>query len=196
MKNIIKKTYTFAGLFLLLFLSLTLVSCHRDDDETDDLPQEELSDILLVVEDLNDGTSKSYDYQINGSSIPKIVLTDGHTYEVEAKFLNGEEDATEEIREAKDEHFLTYNFPNSDIVLAREDDASTTRADGSKVGVKTKWIVNKAVNNTSADAQLILTLYHESVSVSEESQNSGNGTVYGIQSGGETDAQAQYNLSN
>ncbi|MDQ1097367.1 MULTISPECIES: hypothetical protein [Chryseobacterium] len=195
MKNTFKNTAFILGLLAIVF-SLGLVSCNRSDDEADDLPQEELSDVLLKVTDDGTGASVVYDYQVNSTSNPNVKLTDGHTYSVEVIFKNGDEDATQEIRDAKDEHFLVYNFPNSDITLTRTDDASSTRADGKHVGLKTKWVVNKAIKNASAQSQLILTLFHEPVTVSEASSVSGNGVVYGSHTGGETDAQATYNIIN
>ncbi|WP_294211260.1 hypothetical protein [uncultured Chryseobacterium sp.] len=195
MKNTFKNTAFILGL-LAIVLSLGLVSCNRSDDESDDLPQEELSDVLLKVTDDATGIPVVYDYQVNSTSNPNVKLTDGHTYSVEVIFKNGDEDATQEIRDAKDEHFLVYNFPNSDITLTRTDDASSTRADGKHVGLKTKWVVNKAVKNASAQSQLILTLFHEPVTVSEASSVSGNGVIYGSHTGGETDAQATYNIIN
>jgi len=195
MKNIFKNTTLILGLLMIAF-SLSLTSCNRSDDEKDDLPQEELSDVLLKVTDAATQTTVTYDYQVNSTTNPNVKLVDGHTYNVEVIFKNGDEDATDEIRTAKDEHFLVYNFPNSDIVMTRTDDASSTRADGKHVGLKTKWVVNTAVKNAAATSQLVLTLYHEPVSVSEASAVSGNGVVYGIQTGGETDAQALYNIIN
>ncbi|MFP3597719.1 hypothetical protein [Chryseobacterium sp. SIMBA_029] len=195
MKNIFKNTTLIIGLLMIAF-SLSLTSCNRSDDEKDDLPQEELSDVLLKVTDAATQATITYDYQVNSTTNPNVKLVDGHTYNVEVIFKNGDEDATEEIRTAKDEHFLVYNFPNSDIVMTRTDDASSTRADSKHVGLKTKWVVNTAVRNAAATSQLVLTLYHEPVSVSEASAVSGNGVVYGIQSGGETDAQALYNIIN
>ena len=195
MKNIFKNTTLIVALLIIAF-SLSLTSCNRSDDEKDDLPQEELSDVLLKVTDAATQATVTYDYQVNSTTNPNVKLADGHTYNVVVIFKNGDEDATEEIRTAKDEHFLVYNFPNSDIVMTRTDDASSTRADGKHVGLKTKWVVNTAVKNAAATSQLVLTLYHEPVSVSEASAVSGNGVVYGIQSGGETDAQALYNIIN
>jgi hypothetical protein len=195
MKNIFKNTALILGLLMIAF-SLSLTSCNRSDDESDDLPQEELSNILLKITDESTGVPVIYNYQVNSTTNPNIVLIDGHTYSTEVIFKNGDEDATQEIKDAKDEHFLVYNFPNSDITLTRTDDAASTRADGNHVGLKTKWVVTKAVKNTSATSQLVLTLYHEPATVSENSQVSGNGVVYGTQSGGETDAQANYNISN
>ncbi|KQT23970.1 hypothetical protein ASG22_08070 [Chryseobacterium sp. Leaf405] len=195
MKNIFKNTTLILGL-LFLAASISLTSCNRSDDEADDLPQEELSDVLLRVTDEATGTSVVYDYQVNSSTNPNVKLIDGHTYNVQVIFKNGDEDATQEIKDAVDEHFLVYNFPNSDITLTRTDDPEFVRADGNHVGVKTKWVVNKAVKNASAPAQLVLTLYHEPVTVSEASAVSGNGVVYGTHTGGETDAQANYNIIN
>lgn len=193
MKNIFKNTTLIAGL-LFLSASLSLTSCNRSDDEADDLPQEELSDVLLKVTDASTGTSVVYDYQVNSTSNPNVKLVDGHTYNVEVIFKNGDEDATQEIKEAVNEHFLVYNFPNSDITLTRTDDPGFVRGDGNHVGIKTKWVVNTAIKNTSAPAQLVLTLYHEPVTVSEASSVSGNGVIYGTHTGGETDAQATYNI--
>jgi len=195
MKNIFKNTTLILGL-LFLAVSLSLTSCNRSDDEADDLPQEELSDVLLRVTDEATGVPVVYDYQVNSTTNPNVKLIDGHTYDVQVIFKNGDEDATEEIKDAVDEHFLVYNFPNSDITLTRTDDPEFIRADGNHVGIKTKWVVNKAVKNTSASAQLVLTLYHEPVTVSEASSVSGNGIVYGTHTGGETDAQANYNIIN
>lgn len=195
MKNIFKNTTLIAGL-LLLSASFSITSCNRSDDEADDLPQEELSDVLLKVTDASTGTSVVYDYQVNSTTNPNVKLIDGHTYNVQVIFKNGDEDATEEIKKAVDEHFLVYNFPNSDITLTRTDDPEFVRADNNHVGVKTKWVVNKAVKNASAPAQLVLTLFHEPVTVSEASSVSGNGVVYGAHTGGETDAQANYNITN
>ncbi|MEY8759885.1 hypothetical protein [Chryseobacterium tongliaoense] len=189
-KNIIR-------LLAVLFITFSIVSCQRDNSaEEDDIPQEELTNIVLLVKDVAANTTTPYNYSIGAGGAQSIKLEDGKTYEVEAQFKNGNEDATGEIRDAKDEHFLIYNFPNSDIVLTRTDDASSTRADGKRVGLKTTWVVNKAIKNASATSQLIFTLYHEPATVSEASAVSGNGVVYGTQTGGETDAQANYTIIN
>ncbi len=192
-KNIIK-------LLAVLFIAITVVSCQRDGSAAeDDLPQEDLTNIILKVRDISPGSTAAaiaYNYSMGAGGAQAIQLQDGKTYEVIAEFKNGNEDATQEIRDAKDEHFLVFNFPNSDIVLTRTDDASSTRADGKRVGLKTEWVVNKAKKNLAATSQLIFTLYHEPATVSEESEVSGNGIIYGKQTGGETDAQANYNITN
>ncbi|WP_343642886.1 hypothetical protein [Chryseobacterium sp.] len=195
MKNIFKNTTFILGL-LFLAVSLSLTSCNRSDDEADDLPQEELSDVLLRVTDEATGVPVVYDYQVNSTTNPNVKLINGHTYNVEVIFKNGDEDTTQEIKEAKNAHFLVYNFPNSDITLTRTDDESSKRDDGNRVGLKTKWVVNTAVKNASAPSQLVLTLFHEPVTVSEASAVSGNGVIYGTHTGGETDAEANYNIVN
>ncbi|MFP7655975.1 MULTISPECIES: hypothetical protein [Chryseobacterium] len=189
-KNIIK-------LIGILFIAVSIVSCQRDNSaEEDDLPQEDLTNIILLVKDVATQVTVPYNYSVGAGGAQSIKLENGKTYEVEVQFKNGNEDATQEIKDAKDEHFLVYNFPNSDLTLTRTDDASSTRGDGKHVGLKTKWVVTKAVKNASAQSQLILTLYHEPATVSEASSVSGNGIVYGAQTGGETDAQATYTITN
>lgn len=189
-KNIIK-------LLAVLFIAISVISCQRDGSAAeDDLPQEDLTNIILNVKDVAAGTTQTYNYSMGAGGAQAIQLTDGKTYEVSAEFKNGNEDATQEIKDAKDEHFLIFNFPNSDITLTRTDDASSTRADGKRVGLKTQWVVTKAVKNPSVTSQLIFTLYHEPASVTEDAQVSGNGVVYGTQTGGETDAQANYTITN
>lgn len=184
-------------LLAVLFIAVTVVSCQRDGSAAeDDLPQEDLTNILLLVtEDIPGATTKTYNYSMGAGGNPTIQVQNGKTYNVEVQFKNGNEDATQEIKDAKEEHFLVYNFPNSNITLTRTDDSSSTY-NGIHVGLKTKWVVNKAINNASSASQLILTLYHEPASVTEASTVSGSGVTYGTHVGGETDAQANYNITN
>lgn len=184
----------FIKISFLILTIFTLTACNRDDEFSDDLPQEELSNALLIVKDNADGTTASYNFQVNGSSTPTIKLINGHSYTVEIALKNGAEDVTQEIKDAKDEHFFVYDFPNSDIELTRLDPASSTRADGVKVGLITNWKVNTA--SKSAGAQVVLTLFHEAVSVTEDRVVNGNGFVFGTHVGGETDLKANYNISN
>lgn len=180
--------------FFFLVMMMASTACNREGELEDDFPQEDVSNALLLIKDLADGSSAVYNFQINGSNLPNIKLKDGHEYLVQISLKNGAEDVTDEIKDAKDEHFFTFDFPNSDIVLSREDDASSTRADGHKVGLITKWKVNTAVK--SGTAQVVVTLFHESLSVSEQAQPSGNGSVFGTSVGGETDLKVNYLISN
>lgn len=173
----------------VLFLIFNVISCQRDEDVTkDDLPQEELTKITLNVKDLETKEEIPYNYII-GSGAPVIKLKDGKSYEVTTTFWNGTEDVTQEIRDAKDEHFLIFDFPKSTINLTREDTSVSTGKLG-KVGLITKWDVVKVVNQSSP--LLKLTLMHEPASASEAQQ----GTAWGSVTGGETDAEATFGLSN
>ncbi len=175
---------------VLLLIAIISVSCSRADEDDDVLTQEDISNIILVVKEEVSGTSATYNYVLNSATNPTIKLTDGKTYLVSAFFKNGNEDETESIKSAKDEHFLLYQFQGSTINLTRQDDDSSTRSDGNKVGLLTKWEVQKAVN--SPDPKLILTLIHDANSVSETQ----NGTTFGSVEGGETDAMATFGISN
>lgn len=175
---------------LILLISVLFISCNRADEDEDVLSQEDISNIILNVKDDLTGITTTYNYTINSAANPEIKLTDGRSYSVDAVFLNGNEDETQSIIEAKDEHFLIFNFQNSNVVLERTDDASSTRSDGKRVGLSTKWQVNKAKNGTNP--QLILTLIHDPFTTSEAR----NGNVFGSVEGGETDAMATYSITN
>ena len=177
----------------LLFLFFINTSCHRADEDEDVLSQEDISNIILSVTD-DSGKTVDYDYSLNSIENPIIRLENGKTYQVKAKFLNGNEDETESIIKAKNEHFLIYNFIDSEIKIERESadhpENDDVREDGNRVGLYTKWTVAKAENEKSAE--LILTLIHAANSVSEAQ----NGTAWGSTIGGETDAEAVFGLSN
>lgn len=189
--NKLFKTKNIIKLLAILLITFAVFSCQRNDStEEDDLPQEELTNIILLVkEDIPGATTIEYDYSIGAGGIPTIPLTDGKSYTVEAKFRNGNEDATGEIIEARDEHFLIFDFPKSNISVTRLD-GNDLRADGKRVGLKTKWMVVKAVNGTSPF--LKLDLIHAPQNVNDAQ----SGTAWGSVVGGETDAEATYNLSN
>ncbi|MDH6250794.1 hypothetical protein M2347_000521 [Chryseobacterium sp. H1D6B] len=182
-KNIIK-------LLAVLFITITVVSCQRDGSaEEDDIPQEELTNIVLAVTDIASGTTADYNYSIGAGGQPTIILQDGKSYSVTAKFKNGNEDVTQEIIDAKNEHFLIFDFPKSTINITRQD-GNDLRNDGKRVGLKTTWNVVKVVNG--AAPFLKLDLIHAPQSVNDAQ----NGTAWGSVVGGETDAEATFNLSN
>lgn len=174
----------------LLLLSIILMNCSRADEDDDVLSQEDISNIILNVK--NDATeiSQTYNYTLNSATNPRIKLEDGATYTVNAIFKNGDEDETESIKSAKDEHFLIFDFQGSLLNLTRHDDVSSTRSDGKRVGLITKWKVIKAKNSPSS--QLTLTLIHDATSVSEAQ----TGTAFGSVAGGETDAKATFTITN
>ncbi|MBB6372423.1 hypothetical protein [Chryseobacterium shigense] len=188
--NKLFNTKNIISLLAVLFITITVISCQRDGSaEEDDLPQEELTNIVLLVTEDGTSNTKTYDYSIGAGGIPTIPLTDGKSYTVEAKFRNGNEDATGEIIDAKNEHFLIFDFPKSNINITRLD-GNDLRNDGKRVGLRTKWDVVKAVDG--AAPFLKLTLIHSPESVNDAK----SGTAWGSVTGGETDAEATYNLSN
>ena len=177
--------------FVLLFtFGFLLMSCSRADEDFDVLTQEDISNIILVVTDDATGISIPYNYTANSTNNPLIKLTDGKTYTVSALFKNGNEDETESIISAKDEHFLIFNFQGAQIKLTRLDSENSTRSDGQKLGLLTKWEVQKAIN--SPGPKLELTLIHDANSVTETQ----NGNIFGTAEGGEKDAVATYDLTN
>lgn len=178
-----------ASIIVVVLISLSVLSCQRDQDvAADDLPQEELTNIILNVKDIATGSSQSYNYII-GSASPVIALADGKSYEVTTVFRNGTKDVTKEIKDAKDEHFLIYDFPKSTVNVTRLDTDASTGALG-KVGLITKWDVVKVEKSSSPI--LKLTLMHEPASANEAQ----NGTAWGSVVGGETDSEAIFGLSN
>lgn len=174
-------------LIQIFILLLAFVSCNRSDFEADDFPQEEITNVILNVKDLSTNVTKSYNYAVGGT-LPNVLLNDGKTYEVGIVFLNGNNSINQAIVNAKDEHFLVFNFPNSEVELTRND--TEIRTDGNKVGIKTTWKVNNAVK-TGFNAKVIVTLIHDAVSVSEAQ----NGTAWGSVNGGETDAEAEFTIT-
>ncbi|MEC5158647.1 hypothetical protein [Chryseobacterium sp. MP_3.2] len=188
MKNLFHNKTIFT-LLTALILCLTILSCQRDDAAEDDIPQEELTNIVLNVKNLSTQEITSYNYSVGAGSAPVVKLVNGVSYEVRTTFLNGSEDVTQEIKDAKDEHFLIFDFPRSQVNLTRLDTAESTGTNG-KVGLITKWEVIKVVNSPSP--LLKVTLIHEPATASE----SQNGTAWGSVTGGETDAEATFQLSN
>ncbi|MBW8361112.1 MAG: hypothetical protein K0M56_02860 [Kaistella sp.] len=174
-------------LLLILFAVLS-VSCARADENEDVLSQEDISNIILKVKDDATGITTTYNYTVNSVTLPEIKLTNGKTYTVETVFKNGNEDVTQEIISALDEHFFIFAFQGAQINLTRMDDVS--RADGNRVGFKTKWEVIKAVD--SAAPVLEFTVIHDAASVNENR----NGFTFGTVVGGETDAMAVFGLNN
>ena len=175
---------------LIVIAATIFIQCSRADENDDVLSQEDISNILLNVKDDATGVTETYNYTVNSVTNPTIKLVDGRSYTVNVVFKNGNEDETESIISAKDEHFLIYSFQGAQINLTRQDTSRSTRTDGKKIGLITKWNVIKTKNLSSP--QLVLTLVHDAASVNEAQ----NGTTFGSVEGGETDAMATFGLSN
>ena len=83
---------------LVIFFSITSVSCSRADEDEDVISQEDISNIILNIKDDVTGIVKTYNYTVNAATNPLIKLEDGKIYSVEAIFKNGNEDETESIK--------------------------------------------------------------------------------------------------
>ena len=172
----------------LLALGVTVSSCRKDDEEHDSNPQEEISNIVLKVTNDANGAVKTYNYSANSSTMPSISLANGQTYTVETSFMNGTQDVTAEIRNEKDAHFIIFDMYQNNISLQRLD--QEVRQDGKRVGLKTKWNVQSVA--AAPGNRISVKLIHAATAVNEDK----TGTAWGSTTGGETDAQANYQTSN
>ncbi|NAW51419.1 hypothetical protein GNY06_08510 [Elizabethkingia argentiflava] len=186
MKNIFR---IFNISVLMAVLSLSFIACNRSSADEDDHDEEQITNIVLKLTDTADRTTAEYNTKVNSKTFPNIKLKNGHTYDVTTHFFHEGKDVTSQIVAAKDEHFLVYNFPKTDLVLSRTDEANSTRKDGAKVGLKTTWKVNKT-KTEEGGASLILTLFHEPAKVSEDKDK----TAWGKVTGGHEDATGMYNI--
>ncbi|SFI57392.1 hypothetical protein SAMN05421638_0063 [Kaistella treverensis] len=184
-----KRLIILRNFLIFCLFSGIFFSCSRADEDEDVLSQEDISNIILNVKDDATGITKTYNYTVNSPANPVINLENGKIYTVSTIFLNGNEDETQSIIEAKDEHFLLFNFQNSEVDLTRIDEESSVRSDRIRVGLTSKWEVTDAVRGSNP--QLVLTLIHDATSVNEEK----NGSVFGSAVGGETDAMATFTIS-
>ncbi len=176
-------------IFFTLIL-ITFVSCSRADENDDVLSQEDISNIILHVKNDATGVVKTYNYTANSVQNPMMTLDNGGIYTVSMVFKNGNQDVTQEIIDAKDEHFITFDFLDSNIQLFRIDGSSSTRSDGKKVGLLTHWHVIQAENGNQP--QVHISVIHDAISVDETQ----TGTTFGSAQGGETDAVAYFDISN
>lgn len=186
-----------------LFLgSLLLVtSCSSDDDNPEQgNHHDEITLVEITVTDA-DGIEATYeidaehdhdhddeDKDDDHEGEVEISLLPNSTYSVEVRFLNNEdpndvEDATSEILEEKDEHFLTFSKEAGvNLSIERTDGPESTREDGNKLGLSTTWTTGDA----SEEGEVEIKLYHDPTEVS--SAVTGDGNDFGsVGAGSETD---------
>ncbi|TYA71521.1 hypothetical protein [Seonamhaeicola marinus] len=187
---------------LLVGALLLTTSCSDDDSPEQGHHHDEVTLVQVIVTD-GDGNTETYDIHAehedhddkNGNKEEddevEIELYANSTYSVEIKFLNDEdpndiEDATLEILEEKDEHFIVFSKEAGvNLSITRTDDASSTRADGNKIGLSTDWTTGAA----SPEGHVEVKLYHEPTEVSEAS----NGNDFGsVGAGSETDVDVHF----
>lgn len=190
----------------LFFGALVLVtSCSDDDTPEQGVHHDEITTVEVTVTD-GDGVATVYNIHGEHEDHDKvgnkneddedeveIELYANSTYTVSVRFLNDEdpndiEDATEEILEEKDEHFIVFSKEEGvNLTIARTDDASSTRADGNKIGLSSTWTTGAA----SPEGHVEVKLYHEPTSVSEAV--TGNGNDFGsVGAGSETDIEVHF----
>lgn len=165
----------------ILATSVVLFSCSDDnhDDHNHDHDEENITKVTYTI--TQDGKSNTYSWE-EGKTIPTIELKPG-TAQVSVQFFNEKEEITPEIISEKNAHFIVYGFTNSTTIsLTRTDDASTTRTDGKKLGLKTTWTISATGTN-----DVNLKLIHEPKTVNDE------GT--GSYTGGSTDVDATMKIN-
>lgn len=172
--------------FLILFITLGLItSCSDDDDNPDPINDEEvITTMTLTLTPTGGGTSiilKSRDADGDGPNAPVVTvsgaLTASTQYSGTIEFLNElenpAEDITEEVEEEADEHQVFYSFTGTSGSTITYDD---TDVDGNPLGV------NITLNSGTASIgnTLTITLKHEPTKPNDGTVNS---------AGGETDVE-------
>ena len=184
------KTVKFLSLSLLTAGSLIFTSCNSDDDDKRPEHVEDHGEISQVEVSVTpkDGQVAKYIFTDGQSEGQKITLKEGTDYTFEVTALNVKHEdhyhnEIGEISEEKEEHFFVYQTNLTDYTFVRDDAPSTTREDGSKLGLKVKLEVNKV----QAGKYLSLELKHQPASVNQAANN-GLGSV----EGGATDISAKF----
>lgn len=184
----------------LLVGSLLLVTSCSDDDTPEQGHHHDEPTLVEVTVAETGGAETIYEFHVGEhdhddktsegkeDDHEEIILSPNSEYSVSIRFLNDEdpnniEDITVEVLEEKDEHFIVFSKEASlDLSITRTDDATSTRADGHKIGLSTDWSTGAA----SAESHIELKLYHEPEDVSTDV--TGNGNDFGsVAAGSETD---------
>lgn len=174
--------------FLILFLTLGLItSCSDDDNPTPVNAEEVITTLTLTLTPQGGGTSvvmQSRDADGDGPNAPVITvsgaLAASTTYIGSVQFLNElespAEDITEEVEEEANEHQVFYSFLGTSGSTVIYDDMD---GNGDPLGV------NITLNSGAASTgnTLIVTLKHEPTKPND-------GTAAGA--GGETDIEASF----
>lgn len=178
MKNIILNICILSSIFI------TLSSCSNGIPE-DVHDHDEVEKFSISVIDANDNSNIQTVNIISGIADGELILENGKTYNISLSFFGHEDDhihnATEEIIEERDEHFITYDFAGLENITVKRTDEDPVRTDGNKLGLKTQCIVNSTPNNS---AKLIVNLHHLPTKVSDTDEN---GNQKGTASGGSID---------
>lgn len=183
MKNIFKYSLR---IFLILFVTSLVFSCRSNDDVPEDIHEhEEIEKLVVKVTNKSDASVQTINY-IGGAADGHLHLHQGDTYTVELDFQAKHDDhyhsMNSEIIEEKDEHFITFAFAGSTILVKRAAD-DVVRTDGKRVGLKTEWTVSAL-----GEGSVNIKLNHGASSVEENYPSADN--QQGKTTGGESDVNA------
>lgn len=184
MKHIIKIS------LVVSILVVTLLSCRHDGAPEDIHEHEEIEKLVVTLTNKNDTSDKQIIQYIGGISDKSIELKTGATYAVTLDFQVKHDDhyhsVNEEILEEKEEHFVTFEFSNSDVEVTRTN-ADEKRTDGNLVGIQTEW---KFVGG-DANGKIGIKLVHMPSSIEQNFPSATN--QQGKTNGGESDVNALIN---
>ena len=174
--------------FLILLMTIGLITSCSDDDNPDPVNEEEvITTLRLTLSPTGNGTDVvflSRDADGDGPNAPEIsvtgVIVESTEYSGTIEFLNElespAEDITEEVEEEADEHQVFYSFNgNAGSTITYND----TDGDGNPLGVMTTF--NSGVASTANS--LTIVLKHEPTKPNDGTAND---------AGGETDVEATF----
>jgi len=178
-------------LFILCALG-SLTACLNDDHIPKQVNESEVITHVKLIFTQQDGTQSNYiyidpKYRTENYQDPVIKLQTSTPYKVEVEFWDYSnpddiENVTEEILDEKDDHFITYQFYQTDISLTRLDTEEATDVNGVQIGLTTAW-----ETSLPAKGAVQVTLIHQP-EVKETHPASGNHV------GGETDVEVTFDL--
>ncbi len=176
---------------LVLFAAILLFSCRSNDDVPEDIHEhEEIEKLVVTVTNKNDASDVQIINYIGGKADGHLHLHQGDSYKVQLDFQVKHEDhyhsANDEIIEEKDEHFITYEFAGSTILVKRTSD-DVVRTDGKKLGLNTEWAVS-----TLGEGSINIKLIHAPSTVEDNFPSADN--QQGKTTGGESDVNALIDL--
>ena len=157
----------FIKIFAVLTFILALFSCRDANDIPEDIHEhEEIEKLVVTLTNTADPTDIQTINYIGGVADHAMTLVPGTTYNVDLDFMVKHDDhyhsVADELEEEKDEHFITFQFANTDLELVRRAD-DIVRTDGNKLGLKTQWTINQVATNAQCNIKLV----HAATNVSD-----------------------------
>lgn len=184
-----KKTVKFLTLGLLAAGMFNLTACSSDDDDPVHIEDHEsIEQMVVSVTPQQGGETLQYTYTNGEEQGQKITLVKGVPYVFEISAMNAKHDdhyenTISEILEEKEEHFFVYQTDLVNYTFTRADEPTSTRADGTKVGLK----VNLTVNEAQTGKKIGFELKHQPTKVNATDNNG-----LGSSTGGATDIAVKF----